>query len=120
MEPAYTLPGKCGFCHRLDLPHFSANVFALSNSGFRNLLRGIHHHNPRVGDLTFTGYKVTEEWQKLEIAISLLSSMTIAVGSFFLFRLMLQDWWLAVAASSSVFAVIILAIQWMMRAAESI
>jgi hypothetical protein len=42
-------------------------------------------HDPRIGDIAFNGYKVTEEWEGMSCSAALLLVLTFTVGSSFMF-----------------------------------
>ena len=76
-----------------------------------DLLRNLYRRNPRIGDISFSGYKVTEE---LDINMLATTLATFTVLSSLLFRIVFGDWQTAFGASTLVISVLGLSIQWVM------
>ena len=76
------------------------------------MLRNLYWHNPRVGDVDFNGYTVTEDWEDVRYCAAMPVALTFTVGSSFFFRWVFGDWQTAIGASSLVATAIAL-IQWM-------
>jgi len=84
------------------------------------MLRTLYRYNPRIGDITFHGYTVTEEWEDIRKSAAIPLAATLAVSSTFLFRGIFKDWQTAIEASALVVAVMALIVQWMMYAASKV
>ncbi|KAM5373313.1 hypothetical protein ACJZ2D_007142 [Fusarium nematophilum] len=78
----------------------------------RGMLRNLYWHDPRIGDVSFNGYSVTEEWDEAKCAVAVIFVVISSVGSAAIFRMIFGDWQTAIAASSLAIAIIALVIQW--------
>ncbi|KAL2170858.1 hypothetical protein VTG60DRAFT_4345 [Thermothelomyces hinnuleus] len=104
------------FVGTYDLLNRLLEGLAFEGSGIyssRDVLENCYWDNPRIGDVTFRGYKITEEWEDMPYRVAMLLAVTLTVGSSFFFRAVFGDWQTAIGASSLVAAVIALGIQWM-------
>ncbi|KAB5566687.1 hypothetical protein GE09DRAFT_744107 [Coniochaeta sp. 2T2.1] len=81
----------------------------------RDMLRNLYWHNPRIGDVDFTGYTVTEEWEDVRYSAAMPVAITFTVGFSFVFRAVFGDWQTAIGASSLVVAGIAIIVQWMIH-----
>ncbi|KAK4179770.1 hypothetical protein QBC36DRAFT_343479 [Triangularia setosa] len=79
----------------------------------RDMLRNLYWHDPRIGDVDFSGYTVTEEWEDVRYSAAMPLAFTFTVGSSFFFRVVFGDWQTAIGASSLVVTTIALIVQWM-------
>ncbi len=77
-----------------------------------DVLRKIQLYKPRIGDVDFAGYKVSEEWEDIRYSGVMPLMATFTLCSFVAFRLVFGDWQTAIGASSLEVAVLGLAIQW--------
>ena len=69
--------------------------------------------NPRVGDFTYIGYNIVEEWRDLRLtAIWAVAAVTVALS--FIFRQIFGDWQTAIGTSSLIVAALALVVQWAM------
>lgn len=77
-----------------------------------DLLRNLYRHDPRVGDVDFNGYKVTEEWEDIRHSAAIPLAATFTVCSCATFRVIFGDWQTAIGASSLGVTVLALIVQW--------
>jgi hypothetical protein len=77
------------------------------------MLRDLYWHNPRIGDVSFNGYSITEGWDKAKCAAAVILAVISSIGSTAIFRVVFGDWQTAIGASTLGIAAITLAIQWM-------
>ena len=83
------------------------------------MLQDLYSHNPRIGDIAFNGYKVTEEWEDIRYSAVILLTVTLTVSSSFVFRVVFGDWQTALGASSLVVTGLALIVQWMIYIASN-
>lgn len=75
-------------------------------------MRSLYFHNPRIGDVGFEGFSVTEEWDAQACNAGIAFAITLIVGSTAVFQVIFGNWATAVAVSTLVTAVLALFIQW--------
>ncbi|RYC80992.1 hypothetical protein BFJ63_vAg16129 [Fusarium oxysporum f. sp. narcissi] len=66
----------------------------------RDMLRNLYWHNPRIGDVSFNGYSITEGWDKVKCAAAVILAVISSIGSTAIFRVIFGDWPTAIAAST--------------------
>lgn len=82
------------------------------------MLRNLYWHNPRIGDVSFNGYSITEEWHEAKCAAAVTLVIISSIGSAAIFRVIFGDWQTAMAASSLGLAAMAFVVQWMVYVAK--
>ncbi|KAH8903004.1 hypothetical protein BR93DRAFT_203138 [Coniochaeta sp. PMI_546] len=85
---------------------------ATSTNSIRDMLKNLYWHNPRIGDVVFSGYKVTQEWEDIRHSVAMPLAVTLTVCSCAIFRVIFGDWQTAIGASSMGVAVLTVIVQW--------